>query len=59
MSAQPATAHGARVSRCCGRTIPAGETADAWARAELEHHGQPPEHVLDKVRAMGRRAGAR
>ena len=46
MSAQPA------------RTL-AGESHEEWARRVLAERGTPPQDVLDKVRAMAKRAGAR
>lgn len=36
----------------CGRPVLANETHEEWAAAEKEHHGPPPQRVLDLVARM-------
>lgn len=59
---EPTPGHERRVIRkaaCCGRDVLERETAQEWAKAEMAHHGPPPERLLAKVRAIAKAAAAR
>lgn len=41
----------------CGRPVPEGETPKEWAAREIEHHGPPPQKLVDLVKRVMRRNG--